>query len=161
LLGSGQPGDGERVEAFAQRGAGDRDGVDGVGLAAFACDAALADGELGRDADDGLAVSEQEALQRTGDMPAVFDRPHPFVAEAASPGQQGLKAPPLRRQRPLDQHPPARGLDGSERVRPLMRVGADHDHRWSPPSVAVRGRIAGGQFSVGKHECQASIRSRR
>ena len=75
-LRSGQLRDGERVEAFAQRRARDRDGIDDVGLAAFASGAALANGELGRDADDGLAVGEQEALERAGDVPAVLDRPH-------------------------------------------------------------------------------------
>jgi hypothetical protein len=40
-LGSGQPGDRELVEAFAQRGPSDRDGIDDVRLAALAPRAAL------------------------------------------------------------------------------------------------------------------------
>ena len=47
----------------AQRGARDRLGVDGVGLAVGAGRAPLAGHELGRDAHDALAAAEQEALE--------------------------------------------------------------------------------------------------
>ena len=75
-LGAGQLRDGQRVEAFAQRGARDRDGVDERRTCRDSrADCARADGELGRDADDGFAAGEQEPLQRAGDVPAVLDRP--------------------------------------------------------------------------------------
>ena len=62
-LRAGQPRDGQSVEAFAQRGARDRDGVDDVGFARLARRLARVDGELGCDPDDGLAAREQEPLQ--------------------------------------------------------------------------------------------------
>lgn len=86
-FGSGELRDGQRVEALAQCRARDRDGVDGVRLAAFAGGVALANSELGRDANDGFAVGEQEALERAGHVPAVFDRPHARVAAAARPAE--------------------------------------------------------------------------
>ena len=84
-LRAGQLRDRQRVEAFAQRGARDRDGVDGVGLARSRAGAALADGELGRDPDHGLAAGEQEPLERAGDVPAVLDRPDALAAVSRAP----------------------------------------------------------------------------
>ena len=60
-----------------------------------------------------------------------------------------LEGAPLGRHCPLGEHPPARRLDRGDRVRPLVRVGADHDHRLRPSLGWSAGdRIAGGQFSV-------------
>jgi hypothetical protein len=151
-LGSGKLRDGQRVEAFARRRARDRDGIDRVGLAAFAGGVALANGELGRDADDRFAVGEQEALKRAGNVPAVFDRPDALAAVAAGPGELRLKAATLRRHRSFDEHASAGRLNGGDRVRALMRVGTDHDHRLRSSLGCCAGdRIAGGQFSVQKH----------
>jgi hypothetical protein len=60
------------LDAFAQRGPGDRERVDVIGLAAVAVRAALAGHRPGRDPDDALAVSEQETLERARDMLAVL-----------------------------------------------------------------------------------------
>jgi hypothetical protein len=76
-LRAGQPRDGQALEAFPQRGARDRDGIDDVGLAELARRTARVGSELGRDAHDGFAAHEQESLKRAGDVPAVLDRPHP------------------------------------------------------------------------------------
>ena len=63
-LGARQLRDGKGVEAFADRGSGDRDGVDHVVLAALARGAARVGHQLRRDAHDPLAAAQQEALQR-------------------------------------------------------------------------------------------------
>ena len=73
--------------------------VDAVGLAAIAAAAALAGHQPGRDPDDALAADEQEPLERARDVPAVLDRPHPLVAQAARPLQRRGKAA-RRRPRP-------------------------------------------------------------
>jgi hypothetical protein len=148
-FGPGEFRDRQLLEAFAQRCPRDRDRVDDVGLAALAGAAALADGELGRDADDRLSAGEQEPLERAGDVPAVLDRPDTFAAVITRLREHGLERVPPRRQCSLGEHAPARRLDRGDRMRPLVRVGADHDHRLDPPfGWDCWRRIAGGQFSV-------------
>ena len=87
-LDAGQLGDRQPLDALAQRRAGDGDRVDAVGLAALAAAAALAGHQPGRDPDDALAADEQEPLEGARDMPAVLQRPHPLVAQAARPIQR-------------------------------------------------------------------------
>jgi len=60
------------VEAFAQRGPGDGDRVDAVGLPARPGRAPRVGHQLGRDAQHPFAASDQKALQRAGDMPAIL-----------------------------------------------------------------------------------------
>jgi hypothetical protein len=75
-----------------QRGPGDRPGVDRVGLAGAAFAPAALPGQLRGHPDDPLSGSDQEALQGTGDVVAVLDRPDPLVVEAPPPGEQPTKA---------------------------------------------------------------------
>ena len=84
-LGPGQLRDRQRLEAFAQRGAGDGERVDAVGLAALAAARARAGHQPGRDPDDALAAGDQEPLEGARDVPAVLQRPDPLAAEAARP----------------------------------------------------------------------------
>jgi hypothetical protein len=116
------------VEALLQRGADDGERVDRVGLAAGWEAAAGAGGELGRDTQDALAVSDEEALEPAGDVAAVFDRPDTLGAEPAAPGERsfepggrcldGLAAELLAR----------RGLDRRHHMRGLVRVRSDRNH---------------------------------
>ena len=53
------------VDAFAQRGAGDRDRVDAVGLSAVATTAALAGHQPRRDPDHAFAMDKQKPLEGT------------------------------------------------------------------------------------------------
>ena len=87
-LDAGQLADRQRVQAFAQRGAGDGDRVDAVGLAALAAAAARAGHQPRRDPDHALATDEQKPLERARDVPAVLQRPDPLAAQAASPVQR-------------------------------------------------------------------------
>jgi hypothetical protein len=125
---AGQLRDWQGVEAFAQRGAGDRDGIDEVRFARFARRLACAGGQLGRDAHDGFASGEQEPLERAGDVPAVLDRPHAFGAVAARPREQDIEGPLAGRDGALAEYAPRRRLDRGDGVRTLMRVRPDHDH---------------------------------
>jgi len=117
---AGQLRDWQRVDAFSQRGAGDRDGVDEVGFARFARRLACADGQLGRDPKHGLAASEQEPLERAGDVPAVLDRPDMLGAVAARPGEQDVEGTLASRYRALAEDAPRRRLDCGDGVRTLM-----------------------------------------
>jgi hypothetical protein len=116
-LRTGELGHRQRVEAFADRRAGDRDGVDDVGLPTLTSRVAGAGHQPGRHPHDALAAGEQEPLQRSGDVPAVLDRPHPLrIVEAASPEQQILERTLLGRHRSVDEHAPGRLVDRRDRV---------------------------------------------
>ena len=87
-LGPRELRDRKRVDSFADRGPGDRDGVDRVGLAALARRDARSGGQLWRDAHDPLAAGKQEPLERARDVPAVLDRPNALHVQAPAPEQQ-------------------------------------------------------------------------
>ena len=131
-LGAGQLRDRQRLETLADRRAGDRDGVDAIGLSRLAGALPGAGHQLRRNADDALAALEQEPLQRPRHMPAVFKRPDPLAADAARPAQQLTERPRRRGNRHLAKCPARRLVDGRKRVRPLMRVRPDHDHFHRP-----------------------------
>ena len=83
---------------------------------------------MGGNPDDPLARGQQRLLKPTRDMPAVLDRPHAFVIQAASPAHF-REVPRLVG---LDL-PAAANLAGSlvhasERVLALVRVHPNHDH---------------------------------
>jgi hypothetical protein len=80
------------VQAFAQRGPGDRERVDAVGLAATARLAPRGRHQRAVHAQHSLAALDQKPLQRTRHMPAVLDRPDAFVAETARPPEQSRGA---------------------------------------------------------------------
>jgi hypothetical protein len=67
--------DREPIDALPERGAGDRDRVDAVGLAAIAAAAALAGHQPGRDPHDALAADHEEPFEAARDVAAILDRP--------------------------------------------------------------------------------------
>jgi hypothetical protein len=131
-LDAGQLGHRQPVDAFAQRCAGDRDRVDAVGLSAVATTAALAGHQPRRDPDHALAMDKQKPLKGTRDMPAVLQRPHPFVFEAARPLQRRREASITNRDRLVTQQLAADGGNRGDRVRALMHVRTEHDHGVRP-----------------------------
>src|SRR5215210_3087974 len=70
-LDPGQRGDRQPVNALAQRGSPNGDGIDQVGLAAITPAAPLARHQPRRHPNDAFAVDEQEPLKGARDMPAV------------------------------------------------------------------------------------------
>src|SRR4249919_2565767 len=117
---------------LAQGSASDRERVDRVRLAADARAAARAGHELGRDAHDLLARSQQEALERDGDVPAVLERPHSLVGKAARPAQELLVTGTPCLHRALGEQLADSVIDGRGGVRCLVWVYSDYDHSWSP-----------------------------
>ena len=75
----------QRVETFTQRGPGDRERVDAVGLAAPAGLAPRPGHQRRVHPQNPFAALDQKPLQRARDMPAVLDRPDALVAQAARP----------------------------------------------------------------------------
>src|SRR4051812_42427669 len=68
----------QRINAFAQRCAGDGERIDAVGLAAPAGPATLASHQRGRNADDAFATADQKPLKGARDVSAVLQRPLPW-----------------------------------------------------------------------------------
>src|SRR4249919_2611216 len=110
---------------LAQGSASDRERVDRVRLAADARAAARAGHELGRDAHDLLARSQQEALERDGDVPAVLERPHSLVGKAARPAQELLVTGTPCLHRALGEQLADSVIDGRGGVRCLVWVYSD------------------------------------
>ena len=133
-LDAGQLGDRQRVDAFAQRGAGDGERVDPVGLAALAAAAALAGHQPGRDPDDALAANEQEPLEGARDVPAVLQRPHPLVAQARAQSSAAAnpRSPTATVLSPSSS--PVAGDDRGDRVR--AACACPHRARSSPSSLS-------------------------
>jgi hypothetical protein len=137
----------EALQAFLQRGAGDVDRVDPVRLAALTGAPAALRGQVRRDPQHALAAPDQKPLQRPGDVPAILKCPHTVAAEAARPLQQDPKPLSADRHRPLAEQLARRRSDGGVRLRPLVRVRAEHDHGPRPPlseTDTSRTRLAGG-----------------
>jgi hypothetical protein len=65
----------EGIQPFLQRGAGNIERVDRVGLAALTGALARLRGQMRRDAQHPLAALDQEALERAGHVPAILKRP--------------------------------------------------------------------------------------
>src|SRR5436853_7261905 len=120
---------------LADRRAGDGGGVDLVGLAELACRLALAGHQLGRDAQDALAVLEQEALQAARQAAAVLDRPDALAVDLGRPAQQLAMSVLARRDGSARAARRGQRLERRRGVRVLVRVDSDYDHR-DPPSVA-------------------------
>jgi hypothetical protein len=124
--------DRQPIKARPQRGAGDSERVDRVGLAAVAAAAPLAGHQPRRNPDDALATDQQEPRERAAHMPAVLRRPHPLGAQPARPIQH-------------DGEPALADLDGlvaeqlagcrrdrGDSVRALVHVRTEHHHGLRP-----------------------------
>ena len=83
---------GDRQVGLAKRRAGDREGIDRVGLAELALRSAAPRHQLRRDADHALSSGDQLALEATGDVATVLERKQPLSAEGAGPFEQALVA---------------------------------------------------------------------
>ena len=158
-LGPGQPRDRQRLEALAQRGAGDRDRIDDIGLAALARRLARAGHQLRRHPHDALAAREQEPLQRAGHVPAVLDRPHPLATNAARPAQQIIKRAALRANRQVGEHAPV-AASTAPTVCETLCVSAPITIIFTSPSCGVS--TNGSPVDTSQSgRCHAPIKSRR
>ena len=98
-LDAGQLGDRQPVDALPERGAGDGERVDAVGLAALAAAAALAGHQPGRDPNDTLAVDQQEPLEgcprHAGSPPAPTPARRPGRAPNPAPRRTRARRPAI------------------------------------------------------------------
>ena len=123
----------EGLQALLQRGAGDTERVDRIGLPALSGALASASRQVRRDPQHPLAAGDQKPLQTPGDMPAVLKRPDPLAIKAARPPQQRIEPAPADLDGLLAQQLAGRGRDRGDRVRTLVSVRAKHDHGPRPP----------------------------
>jgi hypothetical protein len=110
-----------------------RQRVDLVRLARLALPAPGGAHPVRRHPDNPLAGGEQRLLQPPRHVPAVLDRPHPFVVQPARPAHSGQMPRLLGLDLALAAHPAGSRVDGRQRVCVLVRVHPDHDHL--PPSL--------------------------
>ena len=151
----------QRLEALADGGSGHGLGVERVGLAELARPPAGAGHQLGRHAHHPLAGSHQEALQPTGDMAAVLERPDPLLVELARPAKQPLVAGVAGPDRQLVDRLGSVRIERGGGVGSLVWVRPDHDHV-SRPFVWMTTCEADRRWTcLSRGGSQAPIRSRR
>jgi hypothetical protein len=132
-----------------ERGTGNRERVDAVGLAVGACALARPGHQLRRDPHDPLIVLEQEALEAAADAADIFQRPQELFIDRARPREQ-LRVPARPRLcGQLVDELAARRAHGNGGVRLLVRVDSD-DERHDFPFVCLgRKRSSSGHASIG------------
>ena len=144
----------QRVQALAQRGAGDRERVDAVGLAALASaraarrpSAASGRARRARRARSGTAPSEPETCRQSSSAHTRSPpRPRAQTQQRGEPARADLD-------RLLAQQLAGRRRDRGDRVRALVGVRTEHDHRPRPPLTSTeadarRTRLAGGAATL-------------
>ena len=149
----------EGLQPFLQRGAGDVERVDRVGLAALAGAPARIGGQVRRNPQHALAALDQKPLQRPRHVPAVLKRPRPLAVEAARPPQQGAEPAPADRDGLLAEQLAGRGRHRRDRVRTLVSVRAEHDHDPRPPLDTSGADVWWTRLAA--RRCHASIKSRQ
>jgi hypothetical protein len=123
-----------RQMRFADRGAGDGQRVDRIGLAELPAGLALARHQLGRNAQHLLASLEQVMLQAAAEVARVLDGPHALVVERDRPVQQLLVAVVASLDGELIEQLGGLAVDRGCGVRGLVGVHADDHHLLQPLS---------------------------
>jgi hypothetical protein len=160
-LGSREPGLGQALQPFADRGPRDRSGVDRVGLAELARALAGPGHQLRWHPHHPLTGAQQEALQPARNVAAVFERPDPFLVELPGPAQQPLMAGVARLHGQLIDRLGSVGIERRRGVALLVWVRSDHDHV-SRPFVRMTTCEADCRWTcLSRGGSQAPIRSRR
>src|SRR3954464_10805583 len=118
----------EGLQPLLQRGTGDVERVDRVGLAALAGTPARIGGQVRGNPQHALAALDQKSLQRPRHVPAVLKRPHAVLVESARPLQQRAETAAPNRDGLLAKRLARSGRDRGDRVRTLVSVRAEHDH---------------------------------
>ncbi len=118
----------ERVEPFAQRGARDVQSVDVIRLAALAGAFARLGHQVGRHAQHTLPTLDQKPLKGSRHVPAILQRPDALAVDAARPPQQRSESAPADLNGVIAKQLAGRRRNRGDRVRPLVRVRAEHNH---------------------------------
>jgi hypothetical protein len=109
---------------LAQRGPGDGERIDRIGLAAGSACAPLRRHQLRWHPHQRLAAFQQLPFEPARQLSTVLKGPQPLTAKPARPGETFAIG---GRDRPFVQHPPSL-IDGDSRQRVLVHVHSDHDH---------------------------------
>jgi hypothetical protein len=144
----------DRQVRLAQQGSGNRQRIDRVGLATLSSPATGAGHQVWRNADDRFASSHEVGFEQPRDVTTVLNREPPLwpTCRPPQPMEMALRCGAYRVFGKL----PARLVDGHERVRALMRIDADDDHR--APHLRSRCGSTRGHTCI-ETLCQAPIKS--
>ena len=104
-------------------------------------------------------LAEQKPLERARDVPAVLQRPHPLVAQAARPRPAPRKPALADRDRLLAQQLAGARADRGDGVRALVHVRTEHDHHRRPLSPRLKVDARRTRLAWGR--CHAPIKSRQ
>jgi hypothetical protein len=127
-LDAGQRRRRQRLDPGRQRGTRDRHRVDVIGLPTLTARTSTGRHQPRRNAHNALTATEQEALQRARNVPAVLQGPDPLTIEPARPAQQRREPTRADLNGLVTQDLTARDIDHSQRVRALVGVRPEHDH---------------------------------
>ena len=119
---------GNRQVALSERRAGDREGIDRIGLAELAA-AARARHQLRRDANQALSWGDQLALEAPGDVAAVLERKQALLSQGPGPFDQTLVTGLVACDRQLVAELTGWRVHRGRGVALLVGVDADRDHR--------------------------------
>jgi hypothetical protein len=147
-----------REVVVRERGAGDRQRVDAVGLPIRATAAARARHQLGRHAQHPLAARDQEPLQTAADSPNVLNRPRALAVQGLGPGQHLCVPARARGRGQLVHELAAARRHGDRGVRLLVRVDSDHQRHLIPFSAGRKAELQ--RTSLNRATGQAPLRSR-
>ena len=92
-----------------------------------------------------FTATEQEALQRARNVPAVLQGPDPLAIELARPPQQRREPARADLNGLVAEDLTGRDVDRSQRVRALVGVRPEHDHDPRPHPFRSGCRTLGGQ----------------
>ena len=127
-----QVGDRKLLDTVTYDRAGDRQRIDLVRLARLALALARGAHPMRRHPHDPLAGGHQRLLKAPRHVPAILDRPHAIVIQAARPANRGQMPRIIGIDLPATADLAGSLVDGRQRVRPLVRVRPDHDHMTVP-----------------------------
>jgi hypothetical protein len=133
----------------------DRQRIDRVGLPALPSRAPLGRHQLGWYPNQVLSGRKQVVLDRSGQLPAVLNRPQPLCIELRRPDDQLVRA---TRDCALVEHPPE-PVNCDSRKRVLVNVHSDHDHSNHAPQHTLKGRPR-ERTDLNRGSSHAPIRSR-
>jgi hypothetical protein len=102
--------------------------VDRIRLSRMPRDPPRLAGHRGRDPDHPLAGSDQRRFQARGHVPAVLDRPHPFLLQTTGEPQSLKRSSVAGRDRQLPAYGPRLPVHRDQHVVALVSVCPNHDH---------------------------------
>jgi hypothetical protein len=122
----------ETLHSLPQHSTSDRASVDLIRLPRLALPTTGLTHHLRGNPHHTLTSSDQRLLQAPGEVPAVLDRPHPFLAELPGPAQTSPVPNLISPDLDLPSQHASGAVDCGQRMRALVDIRSDHDHYLRP-----------------------------